>query len=340
MIIDSFDTKKDVLVIAEVGNNHEGSYALAEELIGLAAKAGAGAVKFQTIIPEKLVTPKNKARIEQLNKFRLTYKEFEQLSKVAKKEKVLFLSTPFDIESAAFLNTIVPAFKIASGDNNFYPLIEYISSTGKPILMSSGLADMNQLRETTNFIRRIWEKRRIKQDLAILHCVAKYPVALTEANLLSIENLKKLNVTVGYSDHTIGVEAAIISVALGARIIEKHFTIDKNYSDFCDHKLSADPKEFTLLTSRIKETIEMLGSGNISNQEKKHALTSNIRRSIVANHDLKKGTTISLKDITWLRPGGGLPPGSEGKILNKVLNKSLKRGDMIFSGDVLQNGKK
>ncbi len=259
MKIANFDLNKDILLVAEMGNNHEGSYALAEEMIGLAAKSGAGAVKFQTIIPEKLVSSLQKERIEQLKRFQLTYDEFEKLSNVAKKENVLFLSTPFDIESAKFLEPLVPAYKIASGDNNFYPLIEVIAKTGKPIIMSTGLMEFEEVKSSVDFINNVWKKNGIEQDLAVLHCVTSYPTPPEQANLLSIKQLQNLNVTVGYSDHTLGIQAAVLAVALGARIIEKHFTIDKNYSDFHDHQLSADPMEFALLAQKVKETLELLG---------------------------------------------------------------------------------
>ncbi len=339
MKIGRFDLEKDILIVAEIGNNHEGSFTLAERLIGLAAQAGAGAVKFQTIIPENLITIKNKIRVKQLKKFKLSFKEFECLSKVARKENTLFLSTPFDLECARFLNGIVPAFKIASGDNNFYPLIEYICGTGKPILISSGLADRGQIKKTKDFIESIWNRQGIRQELAILHCVSKYPTPLAEANLLAIPELKKLNVTVGYSDHTVGIDAAILSAALGTRIIEKHFTIDKNYSDYGDHQLSADPKEFALMVRKIKETIKMLGDGNISCHVRQHADANNIRRSIVASRRLKKGSVLSWEDLKWVRPGGGLSPGSEKELLGKILKRSVHEGEMLLNDDVHRNSK-
>ena len=228
MKIGDFDLARDILVVAEIGNNHEGSYTLAEEMIGLAAQAGAGAVKFQTIVSDKLVSPRQEERIQQLERFRLSYDEFERLSKVAQQENVLFLSTPFDLESARFLEPLVPAFKIASGDNNFFPMIDIIARTGKPIILSTGLMDLTEISKTKDFIEQIWHENDIDQELAILHCVVGYPTTPSDANLLAIRQLQKLGVTVGYSDHTIGIEAAVLSVALGARIVEKHFTIAKD----------------------------------------------------------------------------------------------------------------
>jgi N-acetylneuraminate synthase/N,N'-diacetyllegionaminate synthase len=332
--IGDFDLKKNILVVAEIGNNHEGDYALAEDMIGLAAKSGAGAVKFQTVIPEKLVSIRDKDRISQLKKFQFTFDQFKKLSKTASKERILFISTPFDIESAEFLNGIVPAFKISSGDNDFMPLIEYIALTGKPIILSSGLTDLFGIKRTKNLIEKIWLKKKISQEMAILHCVSAYPVPLAQANLLAIKELQKLNVTAGYSDHTIGIEAAVISVALGARIIEKHFTIDKNRSDFRDHKLSADPSDLKDLVKRVKEIAEMLGSGEKLPQESEKAIESKVRRSITASRDLSKGTVISRGDIGWVRPGGGLPPGSENEVIGKTLRRDIASGEMILKKDI------
>ncbi len=330
MKISSFDLDKDILLIAEIGNNHEGSYALAEEMVGLAAEAGAGAVKFQTIVPKKLVSVSQTARIEQLQKFCLSYDEFEKLAKVAQQENVLFLSTPFDLESVQFLNTLVPAFKIASGDNNFFPMIDAVAQTAKPIILSSGLTDFQQIRATKDFIQQIWTDHHIDSFLAILHCVVSYPTQPNEANLLVIQQLKQLGVTVGYSDHTIGIDAAVLSVALGARIIEKHFTLDKQYSDFRDHQLSADPQELKLLSQCIQNTVEMLGSSEKSVQASEKEAIAPVRRSIVAKEHLSQGTVICWEHLSWVRPGDGLPPGEEKQILGKTLTKHVQQGEMIL----------
>lgn len=146
MKIGRFDLDKDILIVAEIGNNHEGCYSLAEEMIGKAAEAGADAVKFQTIVPEKLVSTSQQDRIEQLRRFQLSYEEFERLSKVAEQENIIFLSTPFDIESARFLESLVPAYKIGSGDNDFFPMIDVIALTGKPIIISAGLTDLQEIK--------------------------------------------------------------------------------------------------------------------------------------------------------------------------------------------------
>ena len=329
MKLSNLDLDKEILVIAEIGNNHEGSYSLAEEMIGKAAEAGAGAVKFQTIIPEKLVSISQKERIKQLKKFQFSYEEFERLSQVSKQEKIIFLSTPFDIESAQFLEPLVPAYKIGSGDNDFFPMIGVIARTGKPIIMSAGLMDLQGVRKTLDFIKNIWNKNAVDQDMAIMHCVTSYPTPPEEVNLLAIKELQGLKVTVGYSDHTVGIEAAVLSVALGARIIEKHFTLDRNYSDFHDHQLSADPKEFSQLVERVRNASKLLGQDRKTVQKSERLVMENVRRSIVARKVLDKNTVLTWNDLSWVRPGGGLAPGNEEMVLGKRLKEKVAIGELI-----------
>jgi N-acetylneuraminate synthase/N,N'-diacetyllegionaminate synthase len=322
------------LIIAEIGNNHEGSYALAEEMIGLAAASGAGAVKFQTIVPERLVSVQQTERIKQLKRFQLSYDEFGMLAEVAKKEEIIFLSTPFDIDSALFLNDLVPAFKIASGDNDFFPLIEVIANTGKPIIMSTGLMDFNEIKNSALFIRKIWKENRINQDLALLHCLSSYPTPLESANLLAIRELRTVSDTVGYSDHTLGIEASVLSVAMGARIIEKHFTIDNNYSDFHDHQFSADPTDFKEMVDGIHSVEKMLGEAIKIPNDSELKNKINIRRSIVAKHYLEAGHEISPNDISWVRPGIGMRPGEEKILFGKVLKTNIWKGNIITLKDL------
>jgi sialic acid synthase SpsE len=329
--IGNINTKEKVFIIAEIGNNHEGSYTLAEEMIGLAAEAGADAVKFQTFQTEYYVSVDDVERYKKLKSFELNYNEFEKLSRVAKGSGILFISTPFDLESALFLDSIVDALKIASGDNNFYPLIETAAETGKPIIMSTGLADIQQIMKSKTLIEKIWNQQNLVQDLAILHCVSAYPVEPKYANLQAIQTLiKSFDCTIGFSDHTLGVNAAIVSVGMGARIIEKHFTIDKHFSDFRDHQLSADLKEMKQLIQSIREVEKMLGSGDKVPQFPEKDSAIQVRRSIVAKHLLSEGHIIQWDDITWIRPGGGLDPGEEQRIIGKRLNQKVKKSGKIL----------
>ena len=338
MKIKEINTKEKVLIIAEIGNNHEGSFALAEKMIGLAAESGVDAVKFQTFQTEHYVSENDEERYKRLQSFELTFNEFEKLSNVAKKLGILFISTPFDLESAIFLNSIVDALKISSGDNNFYPLIEVIAATGKPIIMSSGLADIQQIMKSKTLIENIWAEKDIVQNLAILHCVSAYPVEPKYANLRAIQTLREsLDCTIGLSDHTLGTTAAIASVSIGARIIEKHFTIDKHFSDFRDHQISCDPQEMKQLVQSVREVEKMMGSGAKVPQLPEKDSSPLMRRSIVAKHSLSKGHVLKLSDITWVRPSGGLEPGEEQKIIGKRLNQVKKKKKKIIIKHIVNN---
>lgn len=337
MRIGKFDTGGKILLIAEVGNNHEGSYARAEEMLGKAAECGAGAVKFQTFRTEHYVSRSDEARFKRLKAFELRHADFEKLAALARKAGMLFISTPFDLGSAEFLAGVVDAFKISSSDNTFFPLMEKVASTGKPVILSCGLADMVDVVHATTFIQRSWRqvgKTGMGESLAALHCVSAYPVPPEDANLGAITALKtQLRCSVGYSDHTLGIQAATLAAALGAEIVEKHFTLDKDLSDFRDHKISADPAELKQLAQALAQVPVLLGKGDKTVQGSEKAGLTVFRRSIAAERDLAEGETLTLDKLTWTRPAGGLPPGKEALVLGRRLRRSLKAGDAILPAD-------
>jgi sialic acid synthase SpsE len=335
MKIGGFNLTQKVLVVAEIGNNHEGDFATAQKLVGEAAACGVGAVKFQVFRTRHFVSAGDRARYDRLSSFELSYEQFEELHRLAKSLGLLFITTPLDLESAAFLEAIVDAYKIASGDNNFYPLIERVCRTGRPIIVSSGLTDLGGIRKSRAFIEERWRTFGIRQSVAILHCVSSYPVPPEQANLGAIPMLiRELECTVGYSDHTLGIQACVIAAALGARIIEKHFTLDKHYSDFRDHQLSADPAEMTELVRRIGEVGVMLGTGEKIVQAAEAESARLARRSIVASADLPAGHRVRWEDVTWIRPATGLPPGEEARIVGKRLTRAVAFGEPILPADV------
>ena len=330
MKIGPIDLNKKILIVAEIGNNHEGDFRLAEEMIGLAAESGADAVKFQTFRTELYVSRCDEERFKRLKSFELTFEAFKRLKAVADRENVQFLSTAFDLQSASFLEGITCAFKIASGDNTFYPLLKHVANTGKPVILSAGLATLEQLKHARDLIWNVWKQKNIIQDLAILHCVCSYPVESRYANLGAIKTIgDTLACTPGYSDHTSGTVAAVLAVAAGARIIEKHFTIDKHYSDFRDHQLSADPEEFRLMVEKIREAEVLMGAGNKTPQECEICNENLVRRSIVARCDIPVGEMLRMDHITWVRPAGGLAPGEEKSILGRTLKRAVGNGEMI-----------
>jgi N-acetylneuraminate synthase/N,N'-diacetyllegionaminate synthase len=331
--IAAIDLNEHVLLVAEIGNNHEGSFDLAQRLIAEAARAGADAVKFQTIVPERLVAPDQTARLEQLARFRLSYGQFERLARTAADEGVLFLSTPFDLESARFLATLVPAFKIASGDNDFFPLLRQVAETGKPILLSTGLADLSEVARAKAYVEDCWRRSGIRQEMALLHCVSCYPTPPESARLDRITALAGLCPTVGYSDHTTGIQAAVLATALGARIVEKHFTLDKRSSAFRDHQFSADPAEFAALVREVRLAQTLLGrtpQGNDCEAGTRQAA----RRAIRAARDLEPGRVLEIQDLDWLRPGQGLSPAATDEILGRRLLRRVARGEVILTSDL------
>lgn len=319
----------DVFIIAEVGNNHEGDFALAQDLVRLAAEAGVDAVKFQTIVPEFFVNRSDEPRFSTLKKFQLSYEQFETLSKQAHAAGILFISTPFDLESAAFLGSICDAIKIASSDNTFFALIEAVAKTEKPMIISTGLADEADVQNAVDTVNKVWGKGMAPEALGLLHCVSNYPTIPENANIGAVASLKAAfpTRTIGYSDHTIGIEAARLAVGCGARIIEKHFTIANGYSAFRDHQLSADPETMKLLVETIRETSALLGHGRIEMAPSEVEIAPAIRRSIVAAGALTSGHVVTEGDLMWTRPGTGMAPGKEKDIIGKKLKAPMAIGD-------------
>lgn len=318
----------NVFVIAEVGNNHEGDFSLAKELVRLAAETGADAVKFQTIVPERLVRPQEVERLAQLRRFSFTYEQFQELKDEADRCGIHFLSTPFDVESARRLAPMVQAFKVASGDNNFFPMIDFMCSTGKPLIISTGLSDLSQVRQTRDFVTS--RSGSLGQSsLVLLHCVSGYPVPYDQANLQAIAALKELHPYVGYSDHTLGIEAAVAAVALGARVIEKHFTISKSHSSFRDHALSAEPQELADMVARIKQVNLMSLHRGKTVQESERDNLLKARRSVCAAVGIDEGTTLTLDHLAFLRPGEGISPDQVEKVIGRVTRRAFEAGEPL-----------
>jgi N,N'-diacetyllegionaminate synthase len=328
MKIADHDITERILIVAEIGNNHEGNFDTACKMLEAAADAGVDAVKFQTFQTRLFTSKADPARFERLSKFELTQAQFARLAELAKQRGVIFFSTPLDLESAKFLEPLVPVFKIASGDNDFWPLIEQVAKTGKPLIVSTGLADLAHL-------QRVKELVDADDRLAFLHCVCAYPAPPSEVNLRAIPMLAtELGVPIGWSDHTLGFEASLAAAAIGARIIEKHFTLDKNFSAFRDHQLSADPAEMKLIVDGVRKIEQLLGKPEKRVQPSEEGNLRPARRSIAAARDLAKGHTLRDEDLMWVRPAIGLPPGNERKLLARALTRDVPAGDAITEKDV------
>lgn len=327
---------EDVFVIAEIGNNHEGHFAVAKQMIDVAAQTGVDAVKFQTFIPQWYVGKSDMARYNKLKQFQLSFDQFAELAEHAKKAGLIFLSTPFDLESAEFLKDIVPAFKISSGDNNFSMLLHNIACYDKPVILSTGLADYDQISNTVGEIESFWYNLDCNNPgMIILHCVAGYPVSPENANLASISVLRNLGYPIGYSDHTLGIDAAVLSVAMGACVIEKHFTLDHNYSDFRDHQISANPGEMQKLVKRVKEAKVLCGRPEKIVQPGEQGNIAAMRRSMVARINLKAGDKLTADNVDFVRPGGGIPADKWQDFMLKILKADVALGERITE-DILE----
>jgi N,N'-diacetyllegionaminate synthase len=329
MRIGSLDTRERVLVVAEVGNNHEGDPGVARELVRKAAASGAHAVKLQTFRAHGIVRARDKARFAQLSGYELEPEVVVELAELAHSQGLLFMSTPLDLPSVDVLEPLVDAFKIASGDNDFQPLLERVGRAGKPVIVSTGLVDLKGARSAKETVETHGG------DVAVLHAVTAYPAPPEAVNLAAIPTLaRELGCTVGYSDHTLRNDACLVAVAVGARILEKHFTLDHDQSDFRDHKLAADPAELRDLVARVAEVEALLGSPEKTVQVAESDFTDAVRRSITAARDLPAGHVVEWKDLAWLRPRDGLAPGQEQLVLGRELRRNVPMGESIRTEDV------
>ena len=336
MILDGYDLNERRFVVAEIGNNHEGDASLAMEMVAAAADAGADAVKVQVIAPDHLVNIAQEERIAQLTRFRLPLSTFEDMARLARSRDMQFMASAFDLESLDSIFDSVSAVKIASSDLNFVQLLAAAASKGKPIILSTGMGTMDEVKSAVETIgQNLPAGNTLEESLVILHCITSYPTPIEQANLAAIETLgNAFPVTVGYSDHTLGIEAAIIAAGLGARVIEKHFTLDKSYSSFRDHQLSADPDELKRLTSVLHEFDGVLGSGQKVPMACEVDNLVGVRRSIVSAHDLPAGTFLSPGDLDFVRPAGGLEPADAAKVTGRRLRVSLKRHEALRLEDL------
>lgn len=327
-----------VYVIAEAGVNHNGELSLACKLVDEAKKAGADCVKFQTFVPEKIVsacakkaeyqkmtTDGDDSQITMLRKLVLSREEFRQLKLYCDKLEITFLSTPFDIESIAFLDTLdMPFWKIPSGEVTNLPYLLAIAKTEKPVVMSTGMCEMEELEAAVEIL-----KTNGTPDILLLHCNTEYPTPFEDVNLRAMETLRQhFGVKVGYSDHTTGIEVPIAAVAMGAEIIEKHFTLDKNMEG-PDHKASLEPDELAAMVSAIRNIKIALGSGEktASLSEKKNLTIA--RKSIIAKRAIRAGELLTEENLTTKRPGNGISPMRWFEVLGKKAVRDFEEDELI-----------
>jgi len=326
-----------IFTIAEAGVNHNGKIALARRLIDAAKEAGADAVKFQIFKAENFVTEnaelasyqeknirKKESQREMLKRLELSYKEFTELKKHCDRKGIIFLCTPHSEDTIDFLENLVPAYKISSGDLTNLPFLKKIAKKGKPIILSTGMATLNEVKEAVKTIRN-----KGNNKIILLHCTTNYPCLLKEVNLRAMQTIKeKLNCLVGYSDHTLGIIAPIMVVAMGAVVIEKHLTLDKNLPG-PDHKASLEPDELKAMVKAIRDAEKALGNGIKRPTQSEEKIKAVVRKSIVARIDIPKGTKISKKMLTIKRPGTGLAPKYMDKIIGKRVISDIEKDELI-----------
>ena len=319
---------RHVFVIAEAGVNHNGQVNLAKKMIDAAKKAGVDAVKFQVFNAEEMVTKTaekaayqkgvgGKSQYEMLKELELTEDEFKQLATYSKRKNIIFLASAFDRKSVDLLDELnVPAFKIPSGEITNFPLLERIAKKRKPIILSTGMSTLQEVKDALDVLRKGGAR-----NIVLLHCVSAYPAEVREVNLRAMRALKRrFKLPVGLSDHTLGITVPIAAAALGAAVIEKHFTLNKKLPG-PDHKASLEPSEFREMVARIREVEKTLGNGIKRPTKSEEAIKKVVRRSIVARVNIPIGTVIAEDMLDIKRPGTGLEP----KYLEKVIGKSAKK---------------
>lgn len=327
-----------VFIIAEAGVNHNGSFELALKLVDKAKEAGADCVKFQTFHSENEISrfaekaeyqKENgntaESQLDMVKKLELPFEDFVKIKAYCDKVGIVFLSTPFELDSVAFLDTIeMPFWKIPSGEVTNYPFLRAIAKTRKPVVMSTGMCEIDEIAAAIELL-----KANGTSKISLLHCNTEYPTPFEDVNLNAMKTLREhFSVEVGYSDHTAGIEVPIAAAALGAAIIEKHFTLDKNMEG-PDHKASLEPEELAAMVTGIRHIEKAMGNGEktVSNSERKNIDIA--RKSIVAKREIAKGEVFTEDNITVKRPGNGINPMLWNDVIGAAAIRDFREDELI-----------
>ena len=330
-----------VLIIAEAGVNHNGSMKIAKQLVDAAVEASVDIIKFQTFKAEKLVSKTakqaeyqknnigdgNDSQYEMLKKLELSEENHEELIAYCREKGIRFWSTAFDFESMDYLYSLgLGLWKIPSGEITNYPFIRKIASYGEDVIMSTGMCEKKDIQNAMDVLLRYGVR---KEQITLLHCNTQYPTPFQDVNLNAMASIMhEFDIQVGYSDHTLGIEVPIAAVALGAKVIEKHFTIDRNLPG-PDHKASLEPHELKSMVSAIRHIEQALGNGikRVSDSEKANIPVA--RKSIVAACPIKKGELLTEENLTVKRPGTGLSPMLWNEVVGTIAIKDYEEEDLI-----------
>lgn len=333
---------KHVLIIAEAGVNHNGSIETAKKMIDKAVDADVDIIKFQTFKSEKLVSKSaqqaeyqkknigsssDNSQLNMLKKLELSHTDHKELIEYCHTKGIKFFSTAFDLESVDYLHSLnLGLWKIPSGEITNYPYLKKIAQFGEPVILSTGMCEMQDIEAA---LKVLTDNGLSKDKISILHCNTEYPTPFNDVNLLAMNELKdRFGVRVGYSDHTKGIEVPIAAVALGAEIIEKHFTLDRNMEG-PDHKASLEPDELKAMVSSIRNIELALGDGHktVSESERKNIAVA--RKSIVAAKNIKAGEVFNENNLTVKRPGNGISPMDWEKVIGKTAKKDFVEDQLI-----------
>lgn len=337
MKIGTKDLTQHVYIVAEVGGNHNGSPDAAYRMVEAAAKAGADAVKFQTYHAETLVHPSlepnpivKKFYNTQLERFRsleLSWDVYDRVVALCAEHRIDFMTTPFDMTILDRVAPWMPAIKIASGDLTYHQLISAAARHGKPVFVSTGMSTVEEIDAVARLLPR--------EQLLLMHCVSVYPLPDEQANLRAITTMQQRwpQHLIGYSDHTVGEEACVAATALGARILEKHFTLDTTQSPG-DHSLSLDPAGMASLVKRVRRVERMLGDGVKAPMPGEEKMRINMRRGIYAARELRVGETLQEVDLIFIRPETSLRPDLSHLLVGRRLLRGLAKHARIELGDV------
>lgn len=333
--------ERKTLIIAEAGVNHNGDIGLAKKLIDAAEEAGVDYVKFQTFNSKKLVSKsaqkadyqientKNStdSQLQMLQKLELSQEMHFELLDYSAKKNINFLSTGFDLDSLDFLNEMgMDRFKVPSGEITNLPYLRKIASFRKPVIISTGMADMNEVGDALNVMMKGGVN---KKDITVLHCNTEYPTPMHDVNLKAMNTIgKKFSVAVGYSDHTLGIEIPVAAVAMGAVIIEKHFTLDKTMKG-PDHRASLEPLELKSMVTAIRNIEQALGHGRKEPSESEKKNKPIARKSIIASTAIKKGEVFTERNLTIKRPGTGINPMKWDEVIGSVAGKDFFEDELI-----------
>lgn len=337
-----FGDQKNCIIIAECGVNHNGSIEMAKKMIDSAQKFGTDAVKFQTYKTEDLITKDAKkaeyqiknseegSQFEMLKKFELSPEDFIEINQHAIEKEITLLSSPFDNRSVDVLDEIgMPLFKIASGEITNLPLLKHIAKKEKPIILSTGMANLCEIEEAVKLIDKY------NNELILMHCVTSYPSKPEDTNLNLIKTLKNtFKKPTGFSDHSSGIEMPIAAVALGSCVIEKHFTLDRSLPG-PDHKASLEPHEFASMVRSIRNVENGLGNGIKQLTDDEIQIKKLVRKSVVAKEDISEGTVISDDMLAIKRPGTGIEPKYFNALIGKKINSDIKK-DALLRWDQLE----